>query len=336
MSAQPADAPAVLVAGDALVDLTPATTDRGTPAYEPHPGGSCLNVATGLARLDVPTALLARVSRDGFGRLLRRHLEDSGVAPTYLVDTDDLTTLAAVHLEDGHATYSFHAAHSADRGLRPEEVEGTLARAPLPDTAALHVGSIALVLEPAASTLDALVRRESGRRVVSLDPNARPTLVPDRGAYLRRFSGWVELVDLLKVSEEDLAWLEPDRSEDDVVADWLSRGVRLVLVTRGSAGARASTAVTTVTCAAPRVAVVDTVGAGDAFTAGALAHLHARGLLTPDALAALDGAELAALLASACRVAADTCTRPGADPPRHADLAGARGGGPAAQVGLRP
>ena len=102
----------VVVAGDALVDLTPAPTTRGTTAYEPHPGGSCLNVAVGLARLGVPTAFLARLSRDHFGTLLRRHLAESGVLPTHLLATDDLTTLAAVHLDDGQASYSFHAAEA--------------------------------------------------------------------------------------------------------------------------------------------------------------------------------------------------------------------------------
>jgi fructokinase len=313
-------APAVLVAGDALVDLTPAATARGTLAYEPHPGGSCLNVAVGLARLGVPTAFLARISEDGFGRLLRSHLQDSGVLPTYLISTEDLTTLAAVHLRDGQATYSFHAADAADRGLLPSHLTAVLDHAPLPATTALHVGSIALVLEPAASTLDGLLRREAGRRVLSVDPNIRPTLIPDRDAYLRRFAAWVRMADMVKVSEEDLAWLYPGRSEEGVVEGWLADGVGLVLVTHGRNGARATTASSSVTAAAPRVDVVDTVGAGDAFTSAVLAHLSARRLLTRDALGRIDASQLAELVEYACLVAADTCTRPGADPPRRADL----------------
>lgn len=198
MTSEP-DTPAVVVAGDALVDLTPSTTVRGERAYQPHPGGSCLNVAVGLGRLGVPTAFLARLSSDAFGQMLRAQLADSGVHPTYFVDTDDLTTLAAVHLRGGQATYSFHAQRAADRGLLPEHLM-TLAPG-----AALHLGSIALVLEPVASTLEGLLQRETGRRVISLDPNVRPGLIPDRVAYLDRFEGWVRLVDILKVSEEDLA-----------------------------------------------------------------------------------------------------------------------------------
>ena len=151
--------PAVVVAGDALIDLTPSTTVRGQLAYEPHPGGSCLNVAVGLGRLGVPTVFLSRLSSDAFGQMLRDHLADSGVHPGYFVDTDDLTTLAAVHVRDGQATYSFHAQDAADRGLLPEHLTA------LPPGAALHLGSIALMLEPVASTLEWLLRREAGQRV---------------------------------------------------------------------------------------------------------------------------------------------------------------------------
>jgi fructokinase len=320
VSAAPGAGPAVVVAGDALVDLTPTTTVRGTRAYEPHPGGSCLNVAVGLGRLEVPTAFLARVSSDAFGQLLRAHLADSGVLPTYLVDTDDVTTLAAVHLRDGQATYSFHATGAADRGLLPEHLAALPDGAALPPGAALHLGSIALVLEPVAATLEGLLRREAGRRAVSLDPNVRPGLIPDREAYLRRFAGWVRSVDLLKVSAEDLAWLHPGRAEDEVVAGWLAAGVSLVVVTHGADGARASTPSGSASVAAPRAAVVDTVGAGDAFTAGALAHLHQRGVLARAALRDLDARRLTELLRAACLVAADTCTRAGADPPRRRQL----------------
>jgi fructokinase len=307
--------PAVVVAGDALIDLTPTTTARGHLAYEPHPGGSCLNIAVGLGRLGVPTAFLARLSSDAFGQMLRNHLVASEVQSSYFVDTDDLTTVAAVHLRDGQATYSFHAVGTADRGLLPEHLR------PLPAGSALHLGSIALMLEPVASTLEGLLRQEAGRRAVSLDPNVRPSLISDREVYLHRFEGWVPLVDILKLSAEDRSWLYPDRSQDEVVADWHAAGIPLVVVTHGEAGASASTPLATASVAPPSVAVVDTVGAGDAFMSGALAHLHQRGLLARDALRSLDAAGLTELLETACLVAADTCTRAGAEPPRRRDLA---------------
>ena len=306
--------PAVVVAGDALIDLTPTRTVRGHLAYEPHPGGSCLNVAVGLGRLGVPTAFLARLSSDAFGEMLRAQLADSGVHPTYVVDTDDLTTLAAVNLSGGQPTYTFHAENAADRGLLPEHLS------PLPADAALHVGSIALMLEPVASTLEWLLLREAGRRVVSLDPNVRPGLISDRVMYLDRFEGWLRLVDIVKVSEEDLAWLYPHLPQEEVIAAWHAAGVALVVVTQGEHGAVASTPLGSTSCMAPPVRVVDTVGAGDAFMSGALAHLHERGLLSRDALRTLETPALSELLRVACLVAANTCTRAGADPPRRRDL----------------
>jgi fructokinase len=314
--------PAVIVAGDALIDLTPTRTVRGQLAYEPHPGGSCLNVAVGLGRLGIPTGFLARLSSDAFGQMLRTQLADSGVQSTYFVDTDDLTTLAAVHLRGGQATYSFHAQNAADRGLLPEHLM------PLAPGAALHLGSIALVLEPVASTLEWLMRREAGHRVVSLDPNVRPGLISSRVAYLDRFEGWMRLIDILKVSEEDLAWLYPRLSQDDVVAAWHAAGIPLVLVTHGEHGAVARTPLASASASAPRVAVVDTVGAGDAFMSGALAHLHERSLLNRDALRSLDAADLEQMLQAACLVAADTCTRSGAEPPRRRNLYMSPPGGP--------
>ena len=165
--------------------------------------------------------------------------------------------------------------------------------------------------------------------MISLDPNVRPSLIPDREAYLRRFAEWVPLVDVLKVSTEDLAWLYPDRSAEEVAAGWHAAGVSLVLVTEGSEGARASTPSAAARVAAPRVLVVDTVGAGDAFTAGVLAHLHERRLLSRDALRTLDAPALEELLHAACIVAADTCTRAGAEPPRRHQLKGWTQKGPA-------
>jgi fructokinase len=319
---EPDAVPVVVVAGDALIDLTPTRTVRGHLAYEPHPGGSCLNVAVGLGRLGVPTAFLARLSHDAFGQMLRTQLADSGVQPTYFIDTDDLTTLAAVHLRGGQPTYTFHAENAADRGLLPEHLR------PLPEGAALHLGSIALVLEPVASTLEGLLRREAGRRIVSLDPNVRPGLIVDRVRYLDRFEGWMRLVDILKMSTEDLAWLYPRTPEAEVRAAWHAAGVPLVLVTHGEHGAVASTPLGSASLEAPQVAVVDTVGAGDAFTSGVLTHLHDRGLLVRDALRTLDASALIELLQAACLVAADTCTRAGAEPPRRGDLDALSSGAP--------
>ncbi|WP_327313181.1 carbohydrate kinase family protein [Streptomyces sp. NBC_01235] len=322
MSARPetAEQPAVVVAGDALVDLTPLRTADGAAALQPRPGGSCLNVAVGLGRLGVPTALLARLSDDHFGDLLRAHLAASGTRLTHVLPTSDPTTLAAVHLrEDGSATYSFHAGDAADRGLRPEHLAALPDGGALPPDTALHLGSLGLLLEPLASTLDGLLRREAGRRLVSLDPNVRPGLVTDRAAYIRRFAEWVALADVVKASDEDLAWLHPGESYEAVADRWLASGAGLVLITFGAQGAWAVGRHADVHVPAPAVDVVDTVGAGDAFTAGVLAHLHRTGRLSREGVDSLEAGELSRLLSYAVEIAADTCTRAGAQPPYRRD-----------------
>ncbi|SER32619.1 carbohydrate kinase family protein [Microlunatus flavus] len=310
--AGPTTSASVVVAGDAFVDLTSATTASGGPAYEPHPGGSCLNVAVGLGRLGVPTALLARVSDDGFGALLRDHLAGSGVARDLLLPSTDPTGLSVADVREGVASYRFYNAGTADRGLAGEHLRGVR----LPDGAALHVGSVALAYEPQATTLGDLVEAEAGRRLVSLDPNVRPGVVEDPDRYRARIARWAALSDVVKVSDEDLAWLHPDEPVADVARRWLTARAGLVLVTSGADGAWAATPDLDARVATPTVTVVDTVGAGDAFMAATLAWLWRAGRLTKDGVRTLGQADLDALLALAVRVAADTCTRAGAEPPR--------------------
>lgn len=304
--------PAVVVAGDAFVDLTSTTSAAGGPAYEPHPGGSCLNVAVGLGRLGVPTALLARVSDDGFGELLRRHLAGSDVADDLLLACPDPTGLSVADVREGVAAYRFYNEGTADRGLRPEHLRGVT----LPEGAALHLGSVALAYEPQAGTLTGLLEAEAGRRLVSLDPNVRPSVIADRDRYLERLAGWVCLSDVVKVSDEDLAWLHPGEPVEDVARRWLDAGAGLVLVTSGAAGAWAVTTSAEARLPTPTVTVVDTVGAGDAFMAATLAFLWRTGRLDAQRVRDLEADDLHALLDLAVRVAADTCTRAGAEPPR--------------------
>jgi fructokinase len=318
----PEELPAIVVAGDALVDLTSCRTAAGTVVYEPHAGGSCLNIAAGLGRLGVPTALLARISRDGFGRFLRAHLTESGVGGGYLIPTDDLTCLAVADIDGGEAGWAFHAAEAADRGLTTADLAGLPDAGALPAGAALHVGSIALVQEPQASALDALIHRESGHRPISIDPNIRPGLIADADAYRDRLTRCIGRSDLVKLSNEDLDWLHPGRPHPDVAQEWIADGVGLVVVTLGGTGAWAATCSAVVQCLAPQVSVQDTVGAGDAFMAMVLAQLHRRGLLSRAGIRSLDRDTLEEVLAAAVWAGADTCTRAGAQPPWLADVPG--------------
>jgi fructokinase len=309
----------ILVCGEALIDFVPLG-QSAEPAYEARPGGSLFNVAMGLGRLDVRVGFLGRLSRDPFGTMLRRRLETDGVDCRFVLEGDEPSTLAIVHLEAGaEPVFTFHGEGTADRLLEvadlPEE---------LPDeVSALHFGSISLVREPGASAYEALMRREQGRRLISLDPNVRPGLIGDHAAYLARLEGWAALSDLVKVSRADLAWLYPALAPEEAAAAWLARGPALVVVTRGHEGAVGLTASDRVEVPGRPVTVSDTVGAGDSFTAGLLASLHAAGRLDRAAIRDLTAAELRACLAFAAAAASITCTRAGAQPPTRAEMAAA-------------
>ena len=309
----------IVVAGEALVDLVP----RG-PHLEPLPGGSPYNVAIALGRLRIPVGFLGRCSTDGFGQTLRARLDAEGVDLTLTELTEQPTTLALVHLdEQGQASYGFY-------------VDGTssaeMARLPtLADADPLHVslGAVTLETAPAGQTLRRLVERETTHRVVCLDPNVRPRVITDLASYAGAMEQLVASCALVKVSEEDLGHLYPDRGVEEVARRWAQAGPELVVVTRGADGVLAlDRDGREHLVAAPEVTVVDTVGAGDAFTAGLLAGLHARGRLAGrETLAATDADQLAEVLGFAARVAAVTCTRSGADPPHLDEVPEPPGGG---------
>jgi len=313
----------ILVCGEALVDLVPATGPvPGTgliprAAAVARPGGSPANVAVGLGRLGVAVALLTRLSTDHNGELIRAHLEQSHVDLSLAVRTPDPATVATVTLDPaGDAAYTFGIAGGADDGWCLADLP-----AELPAGAPLFVsGALALAIPAMAATVTALLARERGHRLLALDPNPRPALTPDRATLLSTLDEWLALADLVKVSEEDLAWTFPGQSPAEVARRWRAAGPSLVVVTRGADGVYALGPAGPVELPAPPVELVDTVGAGDAFTAGLLAGLDRSGSLNPDSLARIGPADLTTALRFAGRVAAATCARPGADPPWAADL----------------
>lgn len=314
----PGSGAVVAVAGEALVDLVPAGADG---LFRAAPGGSPANVAVGLARLDVPTRLLARLADDPMGRRLRAHLEANGVDLSHAVHAKEPTSLAIVSLsEDGSADYDFRVEGTADWQWTDAELHGAVDET----VAALHVGSLALTMEPGAGALTRLVAAARSTTTISLDPNVRPLLMGSPDEVLARVEALLPLADVVKASVEDVDWLLPGREPEDVVADWLGRGPAVVVVTLGPDGAvAAGRHAGVLRRAAAPVTVVDTVGAGDAFTSGLLAGLHRRGLLGAAArrtLADLRREVLADVVDTALQVAAITCSRLGADPPTAAEL----------------
>jgi len=301
--------------GEALIDFIPVTDGEGAAAYRPSPGGSPYNSSIAAARLQVPAAYLGRISRDFFGDQIVERLTANGVSAGLVVRTDDPSTLAFVKKTDaGEARYAFFANGAADRGLVEEHLpdmdEGVDGGA-----TAIVFGSISLIADPTGSTILDLVEREVSRRVVSFDPNIRESLVTDEEDYRERVRRGIAASTIVKVSDEDLAWITGKEDLEAAARDLLEMGPSLVAVTLGGAGAFAVTGTTLVRVAAVRTDVSDTIGAGDSFHAAILAWLFHRGKLTRAAIEALSENELRTLLDFAAAVAARTCSRPGADPP---------------------
>ncbi|MEA2411258.1 MAG: fructokinase [Thermoleophilaceae bacterium] len=301
---------AILVGGEALYDLVVTADD----AIAAHPGGGPFNTARTIARLEQPVAYLGRLSTDRFGRGHERLLAGDGVGLDAVTRSDDPTTLALAEVDErGGASYRFYAGGTAAAGLTPRE-----ALAALPDgVEMLHVGTLGLVLEPLASALEAVVERLAPSALVAVDPNVRPGAIADAPAYRARLDRVLARTHVVKVSGDDLDWLEPGRPWLDAARALLARGPAAVLVTRGGEGAAAVTAGAHTDVEAVPVEVADTIGAGDAFGGGFLAWWRARGL-GRDALhdheSVVEATRFAAL------VAALTCAKPGASPPRLGEV----------------
>ncbi|GAA5094344.1 carbohydrate kinase [Microbacterium yannicii] len=295
-----------LVIGEALIDVVsePGRPERRTP------GGGPFNVAIGLARLQIPTALLAHVGTDADGQLLLDALEDAGA--TFVGERVGVTSTAHAHLaEDGSATYRF--ALDWDPHLAGEFSTDRL-------WGAVHVGSLGAFLRPGRELVDRLLEHEPAR-LRSFDPNIRPGLVGPPDEARSRVEAIAGRIDVLKLSDEDAAWLYPGVDIADVIAMLLASGPSLIAVTRGGDGSVIATHEHTVEIAAPRTQVVDTIGAGDAYMSAMLGAL-----ILNDAVAVgienLSADVLLDIGGMASRAAAFVVAHAGSNPPTFEQLRG--------------
>jgi fructokinase len=307
----------IAIVGEALIDLVDPGDD--SPAVA-HPGGSPLNVAVGLARLGQSARFVGRFSHDPFGTVLRDHAQRSGVDLQSTVTDARPSTIALVHLRDGIADYEFFVDGTADFAWTEAELAACVG-----DPAILHFGSLTSWLAPGDTAIARFVadRRARGGVLISYDPNVRPRLQPDPAAARVAVETALPYAHLVKASTDDLRWLYGDRPEMEIARSWLALGPTLLAVTHGGDGSRAYVAgAAAMHRPVPNVAVVDTVGAGDAFMSGLLDGLVRTGATTPldlrEAIADVD--RLAAVLDRAALIAAITCSRAGANPPRLAEL----------------
>lgn len=314
------------MAGEAIIDLVAA--EPGGP-FLALPGGSPANVAVGLARLGAPVRMIARVADDPFGRIIREHLTRNGVGTDGVVPAAEPSSVAIVHHNaDGSPWYDLRLTGTADWQWSHAEI----AAVPLDDVAALHVGSLAMVLPPGAGPLAELVRRVRGTATISYDPNCRPDVMEPVADARARIGELLRSADIVKISDDDLAWLRPGDDPARFAAELVSGsdradGPALAIVTLGGDGALvAARRVPPVHLPADPVKVIDTVGAGDSYMSAVLAGLHGRGLLGARhraALRTLTVAEVTEVCTEAARAAALTCGRRGADPPTRAELSSA-------------
>ena len=302
----------ILCCGEALIDMIPTPTKAGPDGFVPHAGGAVFNTAIALGRLGAQVGMLSGLSSDMFGRQLVDGLKVSHVDVSHVVLSDRPTTLAFVRLVGGHATYDFYDENSAGRMITPEDMPALSS-----EVSALYFGGISLACEPGADAYAELLARNAEGRAVMIDPNIRPGFIKDIERYRQRLDRMLALSDIVKVSDEDLNWINPaPLSLRDKVAELLKKGPSVVILTRGGEGATGYLANgEEVQVPAVKAEIVDTVGAGDTFNAGVLAKMSELGQLHKSALATLSPEVLTEALAYGARVAAVTVSRAGANAP---------------------
>jgi fructokinase len=304
--------PVVTVIGEALVDLVP---DGASGEYRETPGGSPFNVAVGLARLENRTSLMARFSEDEHGRLLRSTAAAEDIDLRGAPSAAEPATVAIASVDDAaQVTYEFEMEGTADWYWTAAELR-ELNR----DTRVLHFGSIASWIPPGAARIADLVRelRAQGGMLISYDPNVRPAVIGGRDRGVEVVEESVREAHVVKASREDIEWLYPGSAVDDVATRWSGLGPKLVVLTDAADGASAySQGHARLRRPGREVKVVDTIGAGDAFSAGRLTGLVRRRLHRARRLEGLSDGTLADIIDEAVLIAAITCERAGADPPR--------------------
>jgi fructokinase len=316
----------LLSCGDALVDFLPVASVDGRDAAVPVAGGSCLNIAVGMARLGAPAGFVGGISTDLFGRIVADHALNSKVDLRYATRSAHQTTLAFVRYVGGEPQYAFYDAATASRNWTYRT--GAI---PFGAVEAIHVGSTTLANDEGAAQALAMIEDAAGATTISFDPNCRPNLVSDKARYVDRMDAFATAADIVRMSDVDFEFLYGGGDHGDKAKSLIAAGTSLVVVTRGIKGAQAwHRATGHVQVEAPTIDVVDTIGAGDSFQAALLFALRAIGRIKRGALAQMNTGELDRVLTFAAACAAFTCSRAGADPPRHSDV------GPALSLLLAP
>lgn len=301
------------------MDFLPVKSVDGRDASVPVAGGSCLNIAVGMARLGAPAGFVGGISTDLFGRMIADHASASQVDLRYATRSDHQTTLAFVRTVGSEPQYAFYDEGTASRNwvyrggsILFDEIE------------AVHVGSTTLANDQGAAQALAMVEDARESATISFDPNCRPKLVRHKTRYVERMNAFAGVADIVRMSDVDFDFLYGGGDYAGRAKSFIEAGASLVVVTRGIKGAQAwHKEAGSVEVLAPVVDVADTIGAGDSFQAALLVALRAIGRIGKQALARMNSNELGRVLSFASSCAAFTCGRAGADPPWQSDVGAA-------------
>ncbi|MGB1226733.1 MAG: carbohydrate kinase family protein [Poseidonibacter sp.] len=300
----------IICCGEALIDMIPSNLENGETAFIPKIGGAVLNTSICLGRLGADVAFLGAVSKDLFGEMILEELEKSKVNTSLCDFTSHYTTLAFAKIAYGTTTYTFFDENSSNKNL---SLKNVVLDDKEVDT--LYVGGISLMSEPNGTEIENFISKESSSKVVFFDPNVRPSFIENRSIFIQRFENILAQSDIIKISDEDLDWLYPDTSFEDIYKNWLEIGVSIIVLTKGSEGAIIKTKKHEVFVKAKKVSVVDTIGAGDIFNGALLFSLSNNNNFLKKELVNIDEEALEESLKFANKVAGISVGRIGANPP---------------------
>ncbi len=296
----------IISLGEAVIDFKAV----GPLLFQGYEGGSPMNVTIAASRLGGEVGFAGQISGDLFGKALRDYMQKNGVDTSFLLEHPAPSTLAFVAEIDGQAHFTFLSNGAANTLYNPQP------RPTFPSSLRfLQFGSISLLAEPTSSSIVDIVRNHRDRVTIVMDPNVRPSVTPDKAAFMKSLESWISLAHILKVSSQDLDWLYPNEPYENAAKNYLELGAPFVLITDGDKGVTLYRKnQNPLHIPAPKVTVVDTVGAGDTFTGSLMVALLEYKDLN------LSDDDWKKVLTFATHAAAFNCTRAGANPPTHQEL----------------
>lgn len=303
------------ICGEALIDFVPMKGPAGQSGYEPKPGGSPYNAAKAAARAGADVSFLGAISSDFFGDQLKQHLEESGVDCGMVPRSRYPSTLAFVDLSTGDPRYAFFNNDSSTANMDPKP--GLIDANP---GDILDVGSISLIDLPGADNITDFAVAMSNQMMISIDPNARPSMTEDWPAWHKRIARLLHVATIIKLSVEDLQVIAPHQTADQFAQMRLAGNAGLVIITDGGNGATAYTGNAKHQVPTPKIILADTVGAGDTLMGTTLAWILDRGISDATGLGALSEQDLDSLLRFATSAAAINCQSVGCNPPTKAEI----------------